>query len=251
MGRRRAYPVFFSKSGGLMIENRKYFGMTTSQLAILGGLAAAACLVFGAAGWFVFRGGFNFSRSPANTPVPQATSTSFVIPTITPTLTSTPIPYEQLIPNGWTQYRTALVELWLPSGFTSTSSGVSGVSGNSVLLEMALIGATSDSSAYKMFVTVSFEPLTSDSLDEFVDTRLSNIPADVNMAERRKILINSTEAYRLMFEGHNNNVSTNDLLFVFQDGSVIWYVRYSAEIKEFYEMLSTFEQSVKTFRIVR
>jgi len=234
-----------------MTENRKYFGVTTAQLGILGGLAAAACLAFAATGWFIFRGGFRFSQSPANTPVSESTSTPFVIPTITPTLTSTPVPYEQLIPNGWTQHRTALVELWLPSGFKSTSSGVSGVSGNSVLLEMALTGATSSSSAYKMFVSVSFEPLTSDSLDAFVDSRLSNIPADVNMAERRKILINSTEAYRLMFEGHSNNVSTNDLLFVFQDGSVIWYVRYSAEIKGFYEMLSTFEQSVKTFRIVR
>ncbi len=234
-----------------MTENRKYFGMTTSQLAILGGLVAAACLFFAVTGWFVFRGGLGFSQPPANTPVPESTSTPFVIPTITSTVTSTPVPYEQLIPSGWTQHRTALVELWLPSGFQSTSSGVSGVSGNSVLLEMALIGATSDSSAYEMFVTVSFEPLTSDSLDTFVDSRLSNIPADINMAERRKVLINSTEAYRLIFEGHNNNVSTNDLLFVFQDGSVIWYVRYSAEIKEFYEMLSTFEQSVKTFRIVR
>ena len=186
-----------------------------------------------------------------NTPVPQATSTPFIIPTITPTLTSTPVPYEQLIPTGWTQHRTELVELWLPSGFKIASSGVSGISGNSVLLEMALTGPASDSSAYEMFVTISFEPLTSDSLDTFVDSRLSNIPADINLAERRKILINSTEAYRLMFEGHSNNVSTNDLLFVFQDGSVIWYVRYSAEIKEFYEMLPTFEQSVKTFRIVR
>ncbi|MEO7841831.1 MAG: hypothetical protein ABIU06_21010, partial [Anaerolineales bacterium] len=114
-----------------------------------------------------------------------------------------------------------------------------------------LTGTVSDSSAYNMIVAVSFEPLTSDSLDTFVDSRLSNIPADINMAERRKILINSTEAYRLMFEGHSNNISTNDLLFVFQDGSVIWYVRYSAEIKEFYEMLPTFEQSIKTFRIVR
>ena len=234
-----------------MTENRKYFGMTTSQLAILGGLAAAACLIFAATGWFVFRGGFNLSQPPANTPVPVSTSTPFVIPTITPTLTSTPIPYEQLIPNGWTQHRTALVELWLPSGFKSASSGISGISGNSVLLEMALTSTASDSSTYEMFVTVSYEPLTSNSLETFVDSRLSNIPADINMAERRKILINSTEAYRLMFEGHSNNVSTNDLLFVFQDGSVVWYVRYSAEIKEFYEMLSTFEQSVKTFRIVR
>ena len=234
-----------------MTENRKYFGMTSTQLGILGGLAAAACLVFAATGWLVFRGGFNFSRPPVNTPVPESTTTPFVIPTITPTLTSTPVPYEQLIPNGWTQYRTALVELWLPSGFKSVSSGVSGISGNAVLLEMALTDATPNPSAYQMFVTVSFEPLTSDSLDAFVDSRLSNIPADINMAERRKILINATEAYRLMFEGRSNNVSTNDLLFVLQDGSVIWYVRYSAEIKDFYEMLSTFEQSVKTFRIVR
>ena len=234
-----------------MTENRKYFGMTTAQLGMLGGLAAAACLVFAVTGWFVFRGGFNFSRPPVNTPVPQATSTPFIIPTITPTLTSTPVTYEQLIPTGWTQHRTELVELWLPSGFKIASSGVSGISGNSVLLEMALTGPASDSSAHEMFVTVSFEPLTSDSLDTFVDSRLSNIPADINLAERRKILINSMEAYRLMFEGHSNNVSTNDLLFVFQDGSVIWYVRYSAEIKEFYEMLPTFEQSVKTFRIVR
>lgn len=234
-----------------MIENRKYFGMTTSQLGILVGLAVAACLVFALTGWFIFRGGVGFSRSPANTPIPQATSTSFVIPTITPTLTPTPIPYEQLIPAGWTQHRTELVELWLPSEFKIAGSGISGISGNSVLLEMALTGTTSDSSAYETFVTVSFEPLTSDSLDTFVDSRLSNIPADINMAERRKIQLNSTEAYRLMFEGHSNNVSTNDLLFVFQDGSVIWYVRYSAEIKEFYEMLSAFEQSIKTFRIVR
>jgi hypothetical protein len=234
-----------------MTENRKYFGMTTSQLGILGGLAVAACLVFTLTGWFVFRGGLGFSRPPVNTPTSQASSTPFVIPTVTPTMTPTPIPYEQLIPTGWTQHRTELVELWLPSGFKVANSGVSGISGNSVLLEMALTGAASDSSAYEMFVTVSFEPLTSDSLDAFVDSRLSNIPADINMAERRKILINSTEAYRLMFEGHSNNVSTNDLLFIFQDGSVIWYVRYSAEIKEFYEMLSTFEQSVKTFRIVR
>ncbi|HVF25901.1 MAG TPA: hypothetical protein VNA23_08430, partial [Anaerolineales bacterium] len=94
-----------------MIENRKYFGLTTSQLGVLGGLAVAACLVFALIGWFILRGGFSFSRSPVNTPTPQATSTPFVIPTITPTLTATPIPYEQLIPAGWTQHRTELVEL--------------------------------------------------------------------------------------------------------------------------------------------
>jgi hypothetical protein len=231
------------------MQQRKYFGLTTKQIGILVGLTGAACLLFGLTGWFVFRGGF--SRAPANTPVIVSTSTPFVIPTITPTFTPTPIAYEQLIPDGWVQHRTALVELWLPSEFENSGQGVSGISGNSVLLEMALTGETSSSSVHKIFVSVSLEPLNSDSLDTFLESRLSNIPVDVNLTERRKILINSTEAYRLMFESNNNNVLTNDLLFVILDGNTIWYVRYSAQINEFYEMLPAFEQSIKTFRIVR
>lgn len=231
------------------MQDRKYFGLNMKQIGILAGLAGAACLLFGMTGWFIFRGGF--SRAPANTPVAVSTSTPFVIPTITPTFTPTPIPYEQLIPDGWVQHRTGLVELWLPSEFENSGQGVSGISGNSVLLEMALTGETSSSSVHKIFVSVSLEPLNSDSLDTFLESRLSNIPVDVNLTERRKILINSTEAYRLMFESNNNNVLTNDLLFVILDGTTIWYVRYSAQINEFYEMLPAFEQSIKTFRIVR
>ena len=48
-----------------------------------------------------------------------------------------------------------------------------------------------------------------------------------------------------------NRVHLGDLLFIFQDGGTVWYVKYSAEIADFYELLATFEQSVKTFRIVR
>lgn len=231
------------------MHDRKYFGLNPKQIGILAGLAGAACLLFGLAGWFVFGGGF--SRGPANTPVTASTSTPFVIPTITPTLTPTPVPYEQLIPSGWVQHRTALVELWLPSAFENSGQGVSGISGNSVLLEMALTGTISSTSVNKIFVSVSFEPLSADSLEAFLESRLSSIPLEVNLTERRKVLINSTEAYRLMFESNNNNILTNDLLFVILDGTTIWYVRYSAEINDFYEMLSAFEQSIKTFRIVR
>jgi hypothetical protein len=231
------------------MQDRKYFGLTTTQIGILAGLVGVACLLFGLTGWLIFRGGF--SRSPAATPVMVSTSTPFVIPTITPSPTPTPIPYEQLIPDGWVQHRTALVELWLPSEFENSGQGISGIAGNSVLLEMALTGATSETSFYKIFVSVSFEPLATGSLEQFLESRLSNIPAGVNMTERRNVLINSTQAYRVMFESNNNNVLTNDLVFVLLDGTTIWYVRYSAQINEFYEMLPAFEQSIKTFRIVR
>ena len=231
------------------MQQRKYFGLTTKQIGILAGLTGAACLIFGLVGWSVFRR--VFSRAPVDTPVVVSTSTPLVIPTITPTAIPTPIPYEQLIPEGWVQHRTALVELWLPSEFENSGQGISGISGNSVLLEMALTGAASDSSPHKIFVSVSYEPLNTGSLDAFLESRLSNIPVDVNMTERRKVLINSIEAYRLMFESKNSNILTNDLLFVILDGTTIWYVRYSAQINEFYEMLTAFEQSIKTFRIVR
>ena len=231
------------------MQDRKYFGLSTKQIGILVGLAGAACLLLGLTGWFVFRGGF--SPAPVNTPVITLTSTPFVIPTITLTITPTPIPYEQLIPSGWIQHRTGLVELWLPSEFENSGQGISGIAGNSVLLEMALTGHSSTTSLYKLFVSVSFEPLSTGTLDEFLESRLSNIPTGVNLTERRKVLINSTEAYRLMFESNNNNILTNDLLFVTLDGTTIWYVRYSAQINEFYEMLPAFEQSIKTFRIVK
>lgn len=236
------------------MEDRKYFGMTMQQLGILGGLAVVACLLFGVTGVLFLRRGVGglFSQAPANTPIVLPTSTIAVTPTPAVTETPTPIPYDQLIPTDWTQYKTTLIEVWLPTGFKNApANAVIGVSGNAVVLELALI-STSKTYTYKPTVSISYEPLTTNTMDEFVDQKLSNIPMDVNLAERRKVSINSTDAYRILFEGHTNNtVDTNDLLFVFQDGGTVWYVKYSAEIADFYELLSVFEQSVKTFRIVR
>lgn len=234
-----------------MTQDRKYFGLSISQIGILAGLAGAACLLFGLTGVFALRRSF-FSQPPASAPVIQSTSTPFVLPTLSSTATLTPIPYEQLIPNGWEQHRTTLVEVWLPPGFKNAgTNSASVVSGNSVVLELSLTGTSASSSAHKIYASISYEPLTTDSLDAFLDSRLSNIPAEVNLADRRKVLINSTDAHRLMLEWNIANVYTNDLWFIFLDGGTIWYVKYSAEIKDFYEMLPAFEQSVKTFRIVR
>lgn len=236
-----------------MTQDRKYYGMTVQQVGVLAGLAGFACLLFGVTGWLALRGGLGlFSRSSEPTLTAQPTSTRLIAPTVTPTETPTPIPYEQLIPLGWTQHKTALIELWLPSDFKNAAPGVvSGVSGNSVFLNLALVSSSSKS-AYPASVSVSYEPLTSDTLKDFLDVKLSNIPLEINMVENRRVSINSTEAVRLMFESKTgNNLDVNDLLFIFQDGGTVWYVKYSAEITEFYETLPVFEESVKTFRIVR
>lgn len=235
------------------MQDRTYFGLTIQQVGMLAGLAMLACLLFGAAGWLALRGGLGFfsrATEPATTAMP--TSTRLVFPTATLTETPTPVPYEQLIPYGWTQHKTQLIELWMPPDFKSAAPGVvSGVAGQAVYLNLALVSSSSKS-GYPASVSVSYEPLSTGTLDEFLDAKLSNIPLEINKAEQMKVFINSTEAYRLMFESHTgSNLNINDLLFVFQDGSTVWYVKYSAEINEFYELLPYFEESIKTFRMVR
>lgn len=231
------------------MQDRKYFGLTRTQIGTLAGLLGFACLLLGLTGWLISRGGF--SRSPAATPVIVSTSTPFAIPTITPTPTPTPVPYEQLIPEGWVQYRTALVELWLPSVYTIGDANLFEQSSVLAILEMALTGKATELSLYQILVTVSYEPLVGDSLDSFLTNENAKLPTEVRVTERRNVSVNSTNATRFLFEVRSNNTDVNVLSYVFLDGGTVWYVEYAAQINEFYEMLPTFEQSIKTFRIVR
>lgn len=235
-----------------MTQDRKYLGLSLQQAGILAGLAVAACILLSAAAWLALRTGMGIlSEPPESPPVMESTSTPFLLPTLSPTATLTPVAYEALVPEGWDQHKTGLIELWMPSDFKNAAPGVvSGVAGNTVILDLALV-ATSGKSSYPRSVSVSYEPLTSNSLDEFLEVKLSNIPTEVNLAVHQDVVINGMEAARLMFESQSGSLSINDLLFVFQDGGTVWYVKYSAEISEFYEMMPVIEESIKTFRMVR
>ncbi len=228
-----------------MTKGRKYFGMTLQQVGILVGLGVLACLLFGVTGIFALRKGLSGlpSRAPAVTPTIRPTSTLMVIPSLTPTETATPVPYDQLIPAGWKQFKTGLIEIWLPPTFKSTNKAPAE--------ELAVLGANSKKSLYKMRISISYEPLSGDSLDAHLDDRLSKMDPATRMVERRKVSLNSTEAVRMVFEGRVETVDVNELVFVMQDGSTVWSVVYVAQINEFYDMLPAFEQSIKTFRIVR
>jgi hypothetical protein len=144
------------------------------------------------------------------------------------------------------------VEIWLPAEFQPGDPQLFNNSSNTAIGELILTGSRSDSSLYQMLVMVSYEPLTADSLDTYLDTEVAKLPADIRVAQRTNVILNGTEAIRFVFETrYSNNLDVNDLTYVFLDGSTIWYVEYAAQINEFFEMLSTFEKSVQTFRVVR
>lgn len=229
-----------------MTQNRKNSGMTPIQIGVLFGLGALVVLLFGLVVWLVLGGSIrmpSFSRAPENTPTPQMTSTPVVFNTMTPTATATPIPYEQLIPSGWKQFKTGLVEIWLPPSFKAAKKDSEE--------EMSMVGETSKNSLYQMRVLIYFEPMVGDSLDALIDSELKKLNTEVKLTEKRKISINSRDAVRVTFEMRAQGVDVNELIYIFQDGGTVWLVGYVAQINEYYDMLPTFEQSIKTFRPVQ
>lgn len=236
-----------------MDEEQKYFGMTRVQIGILAGLAGVLVLTICVGAFLVFRN-WNPTASapqPTSTPAPTVTSVVVAPPTITPTPAPTAIPYEQLIPADWKQYKTSLVEIWLPSNFKLADKKTLDQTAQLALNELFITEIPSKTSAYNMLVSVSYDLMTGDSLDEFLQTKLSQLPAEVRVTDRRTVYVNTVEARRLMIEFRANNIDINDMVYVFLDGNTVWYVEYVAQIGEFFENLPVFEQSIKTFRTVK
>jgi hypothetical protein len=232
-----------------MAQNRKLLGMTPQQLAILGGLVVLVCVVFTVAGCFFLQGAPSLlAPAPQNTLPPAFTATPFVIPTLTSTVTPTPMPYELLIPQDWVQFKTALVEIWLPKEFKKEKPDADA---SSLKTELMIMGYSSETSLYPMLVMVSYEPMMAGTLDDYVSNLPLNIAENAHVAVKGKVSVNSTEAIRLLIEGKVEGVDYNDLVYAFQDGGTIWVVQYFAPMNEYYTMEETFKNSVKTFRIVR
>lgn len=234
--------------------NRKYFGMTVTQLGILAGMAALALLLFCIVGWMILgrmRGAAS-SQVPTEAPTLQPTPTLILTPTLTTTPAPTPLPYESLIPAGWAQHRTALHEIWMPPGYKTAKTVdvlVTGL-GGSPIVDLILRGSVSAKSPNRIFVTVSYEPMTADTFDDFVTARLTNL--GLAPSERSKVSLNTVPAVRLVFTGRKgNNTDINELTYVILDGTTIWYVQYTAQINDFYNLLADFESSAKTFRVVK
>jgi hypothetical protein len=235
-----------------MTQNRRFLGMTSQQLAILGGLAVLACVLFAVAACFFLQGAPGLlAPAPQNTLPPQPISTLAVIPTLTPTETPTPVPYEMLIPQDWVQFKTALIEIWLPKDFKKNKLTTSD-SPLELTTELDLIGPASQSSPLPSFVLVSYEPMIANSLDDYLELEMASLSTDeFRVVEMRKVNVNSVDAIRLIAEMRIDNYEFNDMMYAFQDGGTVWLVQYVAQINDFYTMLETFEKSVRTFRMVR
>ena len=238
-----------------MDSNRKYFGMTIPQLGILAVLAGVLVLILCVAGWLIFSGGLNTASQQQIPTAMGPTVTPVVSPTVTFTPAPTAIPYEQLIPSGWKQHKTALVEIWLPSDYRKTTIKDLVIFDKQITLELTLSRTPTDSSLYNLYVIIAYEPLQGDSLDshlEISNAESTATPTTFRVVEQRNVFLNATPAIRFLYEGKStDNLDANSLVYVMLDGNTVWYVQYWTQINEFYNQLETFEKSILTFRPVK
>ncbi len=225
-----------------MPQNHKYLGITLSFIGILASLLIAAfVLLWGSSCLGVKESARVYTRFPQKQP-DTLSRTAFAVPT--------PVPHDLLFPRGWEQFRTELVQIWLPNEFTLSDPQLLSNSADSAAPELLITGPSSQSSPFQMFVMISHEPLAAGSLDAYLEGEVVKYPADVRVVEKKKVSINATDAIRFVFETQSNQTNVRDLAYLFLDGNTVWYVEYVVQGDEFRAMLPTFESSVKTFRTV-
>lgn len=224
-----------------MPQQRKYLGITISFVGILASLLIAAFVLLGVSGWLgVKESARVYSRVPQTQPDTLSRAT-FSVPTS--------VPYKLLIPRGWEQFRTELVEIWLPNEFIASDPQLLSNSADSAAPELLLTAPLSQSSIYQMFVMISHESLSASSLDAYLEGEVVKY-AEVHVVEKKKVSINARDAIRFVFETQSNQTTVRDLAYLFLDGKTVWYVEYVVQCDEFSAMLPIFESSVRTFRTV-
>lgn len=233
--------------------SRIFSGMTRMQIGILASLAGVLVLIVCIGGWLVFGSGRSSFSGPSVPPtvVPTVTSIIATPPTLTPTTAPTAVPYEQLIPPDWKQYKTSLIEIWFPGNFKESTKKTADILNGFTFTELLITEVSSKSSAYNMQVAVTYDLMTGDSLDKFLEGKFPHLPYQARVTDRRTVYINTVEARRVVIEYRANNVDYDDVVYVFLDGNTVWYVQYAAEISEFFTNLPMFEQSVATFRVAK
>ncbi|GAB4422317.1 MAG: hypothetical protein Kow002_11600 [Anaerolineales bacterium] len=251
---------------------KKYFGMTLVQLAVLVCLAVTACCLVG--GGFLFISSSTASlNASAPTPVDvdatlQTTPEPAPTATITPTPTQTLVPYESLIPQGWSQHKNQSIEIWLPDSFYETEIDVSVrelIKRYRELNQDALADELEESPpgyvfwletkspSQKLFTTrLTVYPvlMTEPDLDTFLDQHYNTVRLRHIIVDSRPFEVAYYPARRTLIEANLGGVYAGYVSYAIYDGTLVWFVEGASHFNEFYTWLPIFDDAARTFRFI-
>lgn len=255
---------------------KRYFGLTVTQLGILAGLALLACILMSVLGYLIVRNGLGGASTSGAVPPPATATPTFTAtftPTISPTPTATPIPYESVLQPGWSQLRSAQVELWVPPSFvggdmlnnrsatlaaiTALGSQFASISESAAQIPPTTLLMAVDSNLGRYLVItnviVFFELESFPSLDAYPNyywqTYYQPDVPNSYIQENRSYLIRDLPGRRFIISARRGTLEFAETVYILQDGETIWVVSCVTSAAELYERLPIFDQIAQTFRL--
>lgn len=266
-------------------KSKRYYGMTVSQIGILGGMVAALCIL-GVIFLFILMLPPPQAQQPVRTVLPPTLSLTSTPqfqapPSLTPTPTlAGPVVVTSVPPEGWVEFQTRGAALWLPANFVggdlvsnrsetyaklvrlgnlykNTASAVKDAGPAYVLwmVDKAIRSQTD------MIPTVNVQRIiqTEDvSLDDYLQEYLTNgniegtpVAMMLTINETKRLIILGREAKRLTISTSYAGHEATGLTYYIKDGAEIWVITYYVSPGAYFDMLPTIEQSIQTFNLVK
>ena len=265
-------------------STKSYFGMTQTQLSILGGLGFFAILVVCLFGYLVISSAPIPASSvplllptqlPASPTLPLAqTPSPFPEMTGTPEMTVSPTPaISDVPPLDWIKFGSAGVELWLPGSFVGgdmvakrkeTIQKVNRLGSHFVDIVASMrkeapttLIFTVDKKIVGTVVTevkVERIVLTEDvPLKNYIDqSYVSQGDLMIVLSENKKMSLLGLEARRLTYQSRQTSGLEGTVIeYAIKDGLNIWFVAYLLPPDEILNFEPVIKQSIATFKIIK
>jgi hypothetical protein len=256
---------------------KPYFGMTQTQLAILGCLAVIIILVLAVFGYLITAGSSIYAAPPAapvqvlaseTATIPAATET--IEPTVDPALSPT-VPVPATPPSGWVIFQTTGVELWLPDNyaggdmFNKRSETIQRVNRLGKRYVNIVAGMRKEDKSTLLFmvdkveqetvkaeVKVKHITLTDDLLlKDYIDrTYVSDKVVQITINENKKMTLLGREARRLTYQSRlRAGLEYMIIEYVIKEGPEMWFVTYMLPAGQIVNLTPMIDQSIATFNI--
>jgi len=258
---------------------KRYFGMTQTQLAILGCLVFLMILALCGFGYLISLGSIPADSAPPALPTPVMASETPTIPSATETVSSTPeiilTPTLSALPAtppaGWVIFQTTGVELWLPDNFaggdvfnkrSETIQRVNKLGKRYVSIVAAMkkedkstllfMVDKNQQETVKLEVKVRHLTLANDlALKDYIDqTYVSQGNLQVTINENKKMTLLGREARRLTYQSRQSyGVESTIIEYVIKNGLDVWCVVYLLPAGQILDLGPMINQSIATFNI--
>jgi len=232
---------------GQSSSKKRYFGLTVNQVVILCLFGLATVVVVGVGGWWILGMAFPANALPTETIPPTFTP----LPSWTPGPTRTRVPsptatgadYQSSIPQGWVQFTSGKVELWMPPNFVKADPGK----------DLILAKDKNAAQNFTTNVLLGVDPLPVP-LDEYISESVKYFPGmssiiDMTLLEKRVFTIGDYEVRRLRVETIVSTIPVEAAMYLVKDNDKVWMITCSTYFDEYYDWLPTFDKIARTFRI--